>query len=133
MLKLKPKRKKNRRYWIVSSYWAASKDSYVLIAIFFYVGVSFFLHFILVNYSQLLNPFAARAIKHICATICHAHTHTYARTQSYKHMPLIILWATWNWNNWNILTHIHYIHTNKYMHTHTHIHTNTYTHAVCIK
>ena len=44
-------------------------------------------------FAIFLNPFAAKAIKHICATICHAHTHTHlhARTQPHTHMPFFIL------------------------------------------
>ena len=34
------------------------------------------------NVRESFNPFAAKAIKHICATICHAHTHIHNHIQT---------------------------------------------------
>ena len=80
-----------------------------------------------------INPFTAKAIKYICATICHTHIHTHARIQSYTLCNTHAIFPSvgylkLKWLKYSYTHSSHtYIHANKYMHTHTHTHIHAYT------
>ena len=91
------------------------------------------------NVRESFNPFAAKAIKHICATICHAHTHIHMHAHNHIHTCHFSFCRLLEIEIIEIFLHtfITYIQTNTCTHTQTHthtcIHTNTHTHTVCIK
>ena len=81
------------------------------------------------------NPFAAKAIKHIWAIICHAYTHIHMHAHNHMHTCHISFCRLLEIAIIEIFLHtfVTYIQTNTYTHTHTCIHTNTHTHTVCIR
>ena len=77
-------------------------------------------------YYSGINPFAAKAIKHICATICHANTHTITCTHTITYTHAIFHSVGYLKLKYS---YTHSSHTYKQIHAHTHAHTQTYMHT----
>ena len=82
----------------------------------------------------MFNPFAAKAIKHICATISHAHTYTHIHMHAHndKHTCHFSFCRLLDIEIIENFLHIFetYIQTNTCTHTHIQTHTHIYAYTL---